>query len=172
MEYIFRYESNFEDLLIFNKLCTKVSHRWWVIPLRAIYFIFGFLAIIYGLVCLRLGHYFWAIVELACGVILVRSAIFYYRIVARRSQKTRMKGIGESVITLNEEGMRDKDNTKESIYSYEAFVECYHTQQRYFLFLDKHHAIILPERAIVQGEPNAFAPWLTEKLGKEIKEFH
>ena len=43
-------------------------------------------------------------------------------------------------------------------------------KDRYYLFVDKNKAIILPRRGIVEGDFEAIGPWLEEKTGKPVQE--
>ncbi len=55
-------------------------------------------------------------------------------------------------------------------YAYSAFRELYHTRDAYYLYIDKGHAVILPERCFTQGDPAAFGRFIAEKTGLEVKE--
>ena len=55
-------------------------------------------------------------------------------------------------------------------YGYSAFCELWHSQGVYYLYIDKGHAFILPERCFTQGDPAAFGRFIAEKTGIEVKE--
>ena len=55
-------------------------------------------------------------------------------------------------------------------YAYTAFRELYRSRDAYYLYIDKGHAVILPERCFTQGDPAAFGRFIAEKTGLEVKE--
>ena len=55
-------------------------------------------------------------------------------------------------------------------FAYSAFKELYHSEGAYYLYIDKAHAVVLPERCFTQGDPAAFGPFIAEKTGLEVKE--
>ena len=55
-------------------------------------------------------------------------------------------------------------------YAYTSFWKLYHSQGIYFLYIDKGHVFILPERCFTQGDPAAFGSFIAEKTGLEVKE--
>ena len=42
-------------------------------------------------------------------------------------------------------------------FAYSAFKELYHSKGAYYMYIDKAHAIILPECCFTQGDPAASA---------------
>ena len=67
-------------------------------------------------------------------------------------------------------GVRTERGEASSIYTWSAFQELYHSKGVYYLYIDRLHAMILPERSFTQGEPAAFGPYIAEKTGQEMKE--
>ena len=57
-----------------------------------------------------------------------------------------------SEITLNEEGIIDKDNASESRYNWEAIVKKVETKDSYYLYTSSYHAILIPMRALSTPE--------------------
>ena len=55
-------------------------------------------------------------------------------------------------------------------YAYSAFSELYHSGGVYYLYIDKGHSLILPERCFTQGDPAAFGAFISEKTWLEVKE--
>ena len=55
-------------------------------------------------------------------------------------------------------------------FAYSAFKELYHSGAAYYLYIDKAHAIVLPERCFTQGDPAAFGSFIAGKTGLEVKE--
>ncbi len=48
--------------------------------------------------------------------------------------------------------------------------EAYHARGRYLLFVDRKHAMILPERALEQGDAAGLNAFLEDKLQRKVKE--
>ena len=73
-------------------------------------------------------------------------------------------------VTLDDAGVREQGRKGEGFYPYASFIGCFHSRGRYFLFLDKKHAVILPEAAMAVGDPAALGARLAEKFGGPIPE--
>ena len=56
------------------------------------------------------------------------------------------------------------------IYTWYAFDALVHSGRRYYLYVEKDQAIVLPERSFTRGDPAAFGPFIAEKTGLKIKE--
>ena len=52
---------------------------------------------------------------------------------------------------------------------YHAFERLYHYRDRYFLFVDKLHAYILPEDRFVVGDSADFRAFIEAKTGKTVE---
>lgn len=52
---------------------------------------------------------------------------------------------------------------------YHAFERLYHYRDRYFLFVDKLHAYILPEDRFVVGDSVDFRAFIEAKTGKTVE---
>ena len=81
-----------------------------------------------------------------------------------------IRDLGEVTVTLDDAGVRERSRKGESFYPYSSFISCFHSRGRYFLFVDKKHAVILPEQAIAVGDPAALGAKLSEKFGGAIPE--
>ena len=55
-------------------------------------------------------------------------------------------------------------------YAYTAFSALYHSRGNYYLYVDKGHAFVLPERCFTRGDPAEFGAFIAEKTGLEMKE--
>lgn len=71
---------------------------------------------------------------------------------------------------FGDSGVESTTETSKNVYTWFAFCELYHSGAYYYLYVDKAHAIVLPERSFTQGEPAAFGPFIAEKTGLEVKE--
>lgn len=83
-------------------------------------------------------------------------------VLVKRSIKTRVSSMLQeaenqhilqtSEITLNEQGIIDKDNASESRYNWEAIVKKVETKDCYYLYTSSYHAILIPMRALSTPE--------------------
>lgn len=104
------------------------------------------------------------------GLLYLCFPLFYHRLNARRSRRLQMKDTGEITVTLDDTGVREQSKKGESFWPYSSFIACVHSQDRYLLFIDKVHAIILWEEALTVGAPAALGEKLAEKFGGTIRE--
>lgn len=169
MRFQFRYEYTTQDMVTLSRVTSRVYRRQRTMIARAAY-------VILGLVYLGLGTTVYAGGDIGLGTLLIGAsalfigiAILYHRWSARRSRK-RMAGFGQVTADLEDGGIRGKSRKGESFYPYDEVVGAFHCRGVYFLFLDATHAVLLPERAQVAGEPGALRPWLERKLKQEIIE--
>ena len=71
---------------------------------------------------------------------------------------------------FDEKGVWTGAENMSGVYTWNAFQELYHSGRAYYLYIDRAHAIVLPERSFTLGEPAAFGPFVAEKTGLEMKE--
>ena len=71
---------------------------------------------------------------------------------------------------FGDEEVQQKLNDMDGKFAYSAFKELYHSKGAYYLYIDKAHAVVLPERCFTQGDPAAFGRFIAEKTGLEVKE--
>ncbi len=71
---------------------------------------------------------------------------------------------------FGDEEVQQKLNDMDGKFAYSAFKELYHSKGAYYLYIDKAHAIVLPERCFTQGDPAAFGSFIAGKTGLEVKE--
>ena len=71
---------------------------------------------------------------------------------------------------FGDEEVQQKLNDMDGKFAYSAFKELYHSKGAYYMYIDKAHAVVLPERCFTQGDPAAFGRFIAEKTGLEVKE--
>ena len=76
----------------------------------------------------------------------------------------------KGVYRFGDDELQHEQNEMSGKYAYSAFKELYHSSSAYYIYIDKAHAIVLPERCFTQGDPAAFGAFLAEKTGLEVKE--
>lgn len=168
----FRYEYTLEDMNALSRVTARTYRRKKVLLYRAVLVLLGAAYLAIG--GLMLFHQSWAvgIVLFAAGLLFTALSLFYHQGIAWRTKRMMVEGEGDFTVELEEESIRGKSEKGESAYPYSAVIGAFHYKERYFLFLDKRHAMLLPERALIKGDRTVLNGFLTEKLGKEIEEIH
>lgn len=69
-----------------------------------------------------------------------------------------------------ENEIRESAEHRSGRYEYGGFVALFHSRGMYYLYLDKGHAFLLPERCFTVGRAEDFRAFITEKTGLEMKE--
>lgn len=165
-----------QDLLALNKLVVKRSKFYrWLIPLIRLFFcsagIFFLLMgalLIYGSRVGAESNWSLTVLAILLGLLWLYMGVFYYQRRVRGSRRMTMKDIGQISVSFSDEGVEEQSNKGRVNYRYDAFVGAYDYCERWFLFLDKRHAIVLPRAAMTAGEPEAFAAFLEQKLQNEV----
>jgi hypothetical protein len=172
MDYEWNVTYTLEDMTVFNRVARKVYRRVFSVVIRLAALVVGMGALFTGGMLLSIGEWFQAAQGLVLGVLLLVLATSMDQLSARLSYRLLMKGTGKIRVTLDPGGLREESAKGMSTYHYSAFIGCYHCQERYLLFLDKKHGIILPQAALTAGDPAKLGEYLTQRLGKEIQEIH
>lgn len=161
-----------DDMLKFIKLYGRMSgaRRWLKLLFRVIMILGGVFMVLTGVFMVALGrgagkNTVLVIALLAVGLLWLYYGIFYNRMSARRSRKLMVKNAGSFTITLDEEGLTEQTAKGEARYPYASFTSAVFRTDRWYLFLDKHHAIILPLRAMVSGAPTELEGFLRGHMG-------
>lgn len=171
--YQFQFEYNFQDLLILNCVHIKTSAGRKVasILLRLVLLLMGVPMVVTSVWALAVGQCELPLIAfLFMGLLYIVLAIFYYRFGAWYSKRLQMKGTGELTVTVDEDSVREHSLKGDNTFPWSAFASGYHSRERYFLFIDPRHAVILPERALTIGDSTMLKSFLEEKLHKEVKE--
>ena len=178
MEFRFELPEGYstQDILALNRLGVKKSKiRRWTTPLFRLFLLFlGASFVLSGLSWLDGGYVgatpVWQLVAipLVFGFPWLFLGLFYFQISTWRSRRLMLKNADSFKFTLNSEGVKEQTNKGTAYYRYDGFVNAYDYQDRWFLFLDKRHAFILPKAALTAGEAGMFAAFWTEKTSKTV----
>ena len=168
----FKAELNYEyqDFLLWNKVYARTSKR--ILNLiTKILLIIVIVLLVTSTVLLIIGggmDFSMALCEivLAAGVIIL---LFRHRMSARISQKMYLKDVGTEYVSFGEEDIAYRNAKQEGRYFYSGITAVYYGQERFFILLDKRHAIILPKASILEGDPEAFGAFISGKTGHEVK---
>ncbi len=156
-----------EDFLALNRAMGRTLQRGRRRLRRVIYLLFGVVFLFFGALFLTAQIYVSGAVISLGGTYFLVLAVFYDRVSAWRSRRLQIEGVEELTIDLEEEGVRARSPKGEEFTRYSSFIGLLYLDGRYFLPLDKLHALILPEAALTKGDAAALRSWLERKLGRE-----
>ena len=88
---------------------------------------------------------------------------------AKRIMRNAEKLQANMDILVDENGIRVGGNAAETVYQYAAVEAIYFWRGSYVLYVDKVHIVPVPVSAFVEGEPDDFAAYLTEKTGLQVQ---
>ena len=162
-----------EDMLNFTKFHRR-THRNIMLVVRILLFL-----LILGDVPLLLmlafnsGHVDFF--NLFLALVLLALFVFYLfldRIRARSSVKAWEKMNPGMILSFTEDGAEGQCAISQTTYLYAAFTELFHSRKNecFYLYVERQHAVVLPERCFTQGDPAAFGAFIAEKTGLEVKE--
>lgn len=169
--YRFQPKYELEDFLILNHVADEKNGRGGKILLILSPVFFVDVAALIGLYFSKASiadNWRYLCFLTVAGIIL--SAYLFPRGLARESQKRGMQNLGEVTIVLDENGIRESCGKGDTQRKWSAVVVGYYCRGRYFLFVDNCYALILPERALVEGDPAGLRVFLEDRLQMEIKE--
>lgn len=165
--YRFQFESVLDDYKILNRVYQKKEGIW----KRFLYV--GLLFVLFTDTTIRFNRRPTNLAELLTilaftALLAIVVEILRSVIVVRQSRRRSLQGVGEVTIILDEAGIHLHHKKADCQYPWSAFEDGYYCRGQYLLFLDKLHAVGLPERALVEGDPATLRAFLEEKLQKEI----
>ena len=176
MPYSFEYRYEKQDFIDLNRVFVRAKRPfvyWLNRVTKVVGFCVGLFALATAVLLLALGGGFDMTVGimLVLGGYLVTQPFFKWsdKLSGRISRQITMHA--ESVVHIDfaEDAIRDRVADIETTYPYTAIIDLMRFADRYFLYVDKNKAIILPRRGIVEGDFEAIGPWLEEKTGKPLQ---
>lgn len=109
------------------------------------------------------------ILMLVLALLVWAIALFLDRFVGWRVYRGRNRGVKEISYTFCDETLLIQDALKEGKIGYAAFTRLVEDRKRYFLYVQKRAAFILPKSDFTKGDPAEFAAFIAEKTGLKIK---
>lgn len=170
--YQFEFEHDYQDMVTLNRVYSKTYGRRWIIVLTVFGIVVGIVRLMAAvlLIAFHSDEPLWSMIvnRFLLSVLLLTGWFWWPRLNAIFSKRMLLKGAGMLTVALDEKGIYEHSAKGESQSPWSSFIGVYHCRARYLLFLDKRHAIVLPERALVAGDPATLRAFLEEKLQKEI----
>ena len=166
----FQFAYTLEDLTALSRAAGKTYLRGRTLICRVSMALLAVAYLVFGGLLLSIGSTVSGLVFMAFGVCFAAFFLLYHRWSARLTRRRMMEGTGAMTVTLEEERISDKNEKAESTYPYSSIIGAYHYQERYFLFIDKRRALILPERGLTQGDMGSLRSFLEDKIGNTVVE--
>lgn len=168
--YRFQFKYDFEDAMTMCRVHEKVHRRWPTLIVRVFGVALGIFALLDAAFLIALGtdSIGLCVVLMVLGLLLLSEKLWRPRLNAW--QIARVSADVVLTVALEEDGVRSESEKGESWNPWSAFDEAWYSKERYLLFLDKRHVVILREQALVKGDPAGLRVFLEDKLQMEIKE--
>lgn len=158
----------FQDLLALNTLSARTYQRGRSVLCRLLLGAVGVFFTLTGILMLREeGPAVQWVFVTAAGAWLLFTAIFTNYLNALRSRHMMVKDLGAMRYTFGEEEFVEACDKQTVSQRYGGLHSIFRFRERYFLFLDKKHAFILPRSAFLAGDLEEFERFLSEKCSRE-----
>ena len=129
--------------------------------------LFAMLCIVsWGLVFFVVGR---DVVFIVYSTLVTLYTLFFPVMMGWRIRRGMNRKVKESELRFSEERVEITTNVDAGVSKYDAYVKVAADSGHYFLLVGKYSGYILPKRDFVEGEPAAFAAFITEKTGLEMK---
>ncbi len=169
--FVLRFDHSYEkaDFIALNAVASKKLMPWWkrgvdiIMLLAALFLIFGGAAMLGDEEVRGSG-----ITAVLMGVALLLLFVFKNRVNAWASRRNMAK-VENLTIKCSDDVITEKSTKMLVQVPYTTIARVFHYRQRYFLFVDKRRAYILPEAHFVVGDPHDFASFITEKTGRTVE---
>ncbi len=158
----------FSDFLMLNRLSSKSYRKWRTVLFRLFTGLLGTAFTFIGILMLADEGFSatWLFV-LIVGVWMLLMAVFIHRVQAYRTGRMKLDGISEITYHFDEDAIRVVTEKQTSLTPYSSLHSIFRYRARYFLFLDRQHAFIVPFACFADGERECFERYLCEKSGRE-----
>ena len=170
--FVLRFDHSYrkEDFRALSKLAGKTTRRWSSRILSVFGFAVGLFSFLSGIMML------WSDGEISdltatlllFGGLCLTLCFFRNRLDAWGARKKALK-VENLTIKFSDDGMTQSSSKATALVPYHAFERLYHYQARYFLFVDRLHAYILPEDRFVVGDSADFRGFIEAKTGKGVE---
>lgn len=169
--FVLRFDHSYEkgDFLALNAVASKKLTPWWkrgtgiIMLLAALFLLFGGAAMLGDEEVRGSG-----IVAVLMGAALLLLFLFRDHVNAWASRRNMAK-VENLTIKCSDDVITEKSTKMLVQVPYTAITRVFHFRQRYFLFVEKRRAYILPEAHFVAGDPHDFASFITEKTGRPVE---
>ena len=158
----------FSDFLMLNRLSSKTYRKWRTVLFRLFTGLLGTAFTFIGILMMATEGFSatWLFV-LITGVWMLLMAVFINQVQAYRTGRMKLAGISEITYHFDEDSIRVVTAKQTSLTPYSSLHSIFRYRERYFLYLDRQHAFIVPFACFADGERECFERFLCEKAGRE-----
>lgn len=170
--FVLRFDHSYrkEDFRALSKLADKTTRKWSSRIIVIFGFVVGLFAFLSGILLL------WSdgdLSDLAATLLLFGGlclvlGIFRNRLNAWGARRQALQ-VENLTIKLSDDGLTQSSSKAAAMVPYGAFERLYHYRDRYFLFVDRLHAYILPEDRFVVGDSADFRAFIEARTGKTVE---
>lgn len=169
--FVLRFDHGYEkaDFVALNAVASKKLTPWWkrgtgvIMLLAALFLLFGGVAMLGDPEVRGSG-----IVAVLMGVAFILLFVFKNRVNAWASRRNTAK-IKNLTIKFSDTTLTEKNEQALVQMPYTSFTRVLYYKKRYFLFVDKRRAYILPEGHFAVGDPRDFADFIAQKTGHPVE---
>ena len=170
--FVLRFDHSYrkEDFRALSKLADQTTRKWSGRILSLFGLVVGLFALLSGILMLWSdgGLSDLAATLLLFGGLCLVLCLFRRRLNAWGARKQSLK-VENLTMKFSDEGLTQSSDKATAIVPYRAFERLYYDRGRYFLFVDRLHAYILPEDRFVVGDPADFRAFIEEKTGRRVE---
>ena len=159
--FVLRFDHSYrkEDFRALSKLAGKTTRKWSSRIISVFGFAVGLFAFLSGILML------WSDREISD---LTATLLLFGGLNAWGARKQSLQ-VENLTMKFSDEGLAQSSSKAAASVPYHAFERLYHYRDRYFLFVDKLHAYILPEDRFVVGDSADFRAFIEAKTGKTVE---
>jgi len=169
MEFEARYQFELEDYDVLQQVARQAKKGWkrYKAPVvRGFVFLVGLGFVLRGL--LADGHSEDYCFILGGFLMIYAFLVGSFASSARKQAEDDAKR-GEIVVLFTEETVSLSDAVSSTQWQYTAFQGFYHKKDRYFLKINDHKFMLIPETAFISGNPAEFEDFITHKTGLALQ---
>ena len=170
MRFQFQYTLCAEDFIALNTMLNQTGSGKRTKLFRAVFALFGVLLCGVGITYLQQGQYSSGAFIGLVGVYFFYRMYSFGRLGKRQAAKLAAGAAGERCVTLEEDGIRMRDDGAEALTPYGEVHELNYLEPRYFLVFNPQKILMLSLPAMTEGDPELLRPFLEAKLGLETNE--
>lgn len=170
--FVLRFDHSYrkEDFRALSKLADRTTRKWSGRIISLFGFAVGLFAFLTGILMLTSDEEMSELTAtlLLFGGLCLVLCFFRNRLNAWGTRKQALK-VENLTMKFGDEGLTQSSDKATAMVPYHAVERLYHYRGRYFLFVDRLHAYILPEDRFVVGDPADFRTFIEEKTGKTVE---
>lgn len=170
--YQFEFEYSLKDYETFSRLAAKTFRKKPILIRRIVSAVLTVCYFFLAVLSFLIHRWVLGVILVGFGILFAALDILWHPLTARRMKKNALKDTGIITITLEENDVRVCNQMGEGVTHYDAITDAFHFQEYFIFTIDGRQGLLLPERALVQGNPAMLKAFLEEKLQQEIKEIH